>query len=540
LTTPSSLAGALESGTADRKKRYAAAVEALNRGDWPRAKALSMSLLHEIPQHAGVHFVAGVAALQMKQTRLATEWLGQSVALNPQRSDYMVQYALALATMRLPGDAVRVADRAWALSPEGPVMFDTLGVVYAQANTHAKAVAAFRMAVGLAPDVAVYRFNLGMSLLFSGDFEAAEQELETCLAINPHYWKAHLSLAQLRCQTRAENHLERLHALLPLMADDDATGQMCINLALAKEYEDLEDYQRSFEHLARGKSAGRIGRGYSIERDEALFAALIESFPDPQATDSGFHTEEPIFVLGMPRSGTTLVERIVSCHPDVESAGELLNFGVALKRLSGTGTPRLVDPATVHAARDVDLGVLGAEYLASTRPLSGKTPRFIDKLPHNFLYAGFIAKALPDAKIICLRRDPLDTCVSNFRQGFGQASPFHDYAFDLLDTGRYYVLFDRLMAHWQRVFPGRILEIRYETIVEAQEHSSRRLLEFCGLPWHEACLRFEDNQAPVSSASAVQVRSPIHRSGIKRWKRYEPQLVELKALLRDAGIAIDD
>jgi hypothetical protein len=224
----------------------------------------------------------------------------------------------------------------------------------------------------------------------------------------------------------------------------------------------------------------------------------------------------------------------------VESAGELLNFGVALKRLSGTGTPRLVDPATVHAARDVDLGVLGAEYLASTRPLSGKTPRFIDKLPHNFLYAGFIAKALPDAKIICLRRDPLDTCVSNFRQGFGQASPFHDYAFDLLDTGRYYVLFDRLMAHWQRVFPGRILEIRYETIVEAQEHSSRRLLEFCGLPWHEACLRFEDNQAPVSSASAVQVRSPIHRSGIKRWKRYEPQLVELKALLRDAGIAIDD
>ncbi|MFS8063230.1 MAG: tetratricopeptide repeat-containing sulfotransferase family protein, partial [Luteimonas sp.] len=359
MTTPSKSASALESRTTDRTKRYAAAVEALNRGDWPRAKALSMSLLHEIPQHAGVHFVAGVAALQMKQTRLAAEWLERSVTLNPQRCDYMVQYALALATMSMPGEAVRVADRAWSLSPEGPVMFDTLGVVYAQANTHAKAVAAFRMAVGLAPDVAVYRFNLGMSLLFSGDFDAAGQELETCLAINPHYWKAHLSLAQLRCQTRTENHLERLNALLPLMAGDDATGQMCINLALAKEYEDLADYARSFEHLVRGKSAGKVGRGYSIERDEALFAALIESFPDPQSTDSGFRTEEPIFVLGMPRSGTTLVERIVSSHPDVDSAGELLNFGVALKRMSGTRTPQLLDPATVHGARDIDLRALG-------------------------------------------------------------------------------------------------------------------------------------------------------------------------------------
>jgi hypothetical protein len=213
---------------------------------------------------------------------------------------------------------------------------------------------------------------------------------------------------------------------------------------------------------------------------------------------------------------------------------------VTLKRLSGIGTPPLFDPATVRGARDVDREALGAGYLASTRPLSGKTPRFIDKLPHNFLYAGFIAQALPDAKIICLRRHPLDTCVGNFRQGFGQASPFHDYAFDLLDIGRYYVLFDRLMAHWQRVFPGRIMEMRYETIVDAQEDSSRRLLEFCDLPWHEACLRFEENKAPVSSASAVQVRSPIHRSGIGRWKRYEPQLVELKALLRDAGIVVDD
>src|SRR5690606_11755978 len=136
---------------------------------------------------------------------------------------------------------------------------------------------------------------------------------------------------------------------------------------------------------------------------------------------------------------------------------------------------------------------LGASYIDNTRPGTGHTPRFVDKLPHNFLYLGHIARALPNAKIVCLRRDPLDTFLSNFRQLFGLNTPFYDYSFDILDIGRYYVLFDRLMAHWQHVLPGRILEVRYETLVDAQEECTRQLLDFCGLPWEDACLRFEEN-----------------------------------------------
>jgi hypothetical protein len=191
-------------------------------------------------------------------------------------------------------------------------------------------------------------------------------------------------------------------------------------------------------------------------------------------------------------------------------------------------------------SRNLDWRRLGEAYLSSTRPATGHKPHFIDKLPHNFLYAGFIANALPNAKIVCLRRNPMDTCLSNFRQLFAPKSPYFDYSFDLLDTGRYYLLFNRLMAHWQRVFPRRILEMDYETLIDTQEACSRQLLEFCGLAWDDTCMHFENNPTPVATASAVQVRAPIYRSALKRWKKYEQQLGELRRLLSDGGVEIGD
>ena len=173
------------------------------------------------------------------------------------------------------------------------------------------------------------------------------------------------------------------------------------------------------------------------------------------------------------------------------------------------------------------------------RDSSGTGPRFIDKLPHNFLFAGYIARALPNATIICLRRDPMDTCLGNFRQLFAQTSPFYDYSFDLLDTGRYFLQFDRLMRHWQHVFPGRIREISYEDLVGQQEVTTRALLDTCGLSWNPDCLAFERNEAPVATASAMQVREPIHARSIQRWKRFEAELAPLRELLCAGGIALN-
>lgn len=522
----------------DPSQLHAQAIDAFNRRDWPRAQALAMQLLPLAPRQAATHYIAGVASLELGQLPHALKLLHQAVMLDPRRADVVAQFAKALCQARLFGEALSAADSAMAMAPTDPLTLDTLGVVYTLAHAHDRAVALFRRAVMLMPQSAHHHFNLATSLIAAGDIDDAEREAEACLQLDPHFWRAHMTVAHVRKQTPERNHLARLQSLLPDTSGVPA-GQLNVNLALAREYEDLADYPRAFEHLTRGKAAGKIGRDYTIARDEALFEALIRAFPEPLTDAPGHLSEEPIFVIGMPRSGTTLVERIISSHPDVYSAGELQNFSVLCKQASRSTTRLMLDLDMIGRVGEIDWAALGEGYLASTRPMTGHTPRFIDKLPHNFLYAGFIARALPRARIVCLRRNPMDTCLSNFRQLFALSSPYFDYSFDLLDTGRYYLLFDRLMAHWEKVLPGRILQVDYETLVEEQETTSRRLLAHCGLSWDDACLRFEDNQAPVATASAVQVRKPIFRSSLQRWKKYEAQLGPLRELLTTAGIAIE-
>jgi hypothetical protein len=195
----------------------------------------------------------------------------------------------------------------------------------------------------------------------------------------------------------------------------------------------------------------------------------------------------------------------------------------------------VLDVETLDAAARTDLAALGAAYVESTRPRTGHTPRFIDKMPLNFLYLPVIRRALPNAKVICLRRNPLDTCLSNYRQLFATSFSYYNYAYDLLDTGRYYTAFDRLIARWRAASPENFLEIRYEDVVDRTEHETRRLLEFCELPWDPRCLAFQENAAPVATASSAQVRQPIYRSGVERWRHYEREIEPLRALLAAAG-----
>lgn len=524
---------------ADHAKRYGEAIDALNKRDWQQAQQLSMHLLREVPSHAGVYFVAGVAARELMQMPLAIECLQRAVQINPARSDYMAQLARALAQASKPGPALETADKALLLAPSSdPLTYDTLGVVYSQVHAYAQAAGMFQRVVELQPDQARYRFNYATALIHAGDIDGAERELESCLALEPDFWKAYLSLSQLRKQTVSGNHVERLEN--QRLKAGDMMGQLCLNLALSKEFEDLGDYPKAFAHLVTGKAAVHGKRGYDVARDRELFEAVKAASPAGDSASRGHPSKEPIFIFGMPRTGTTLIERIISSHPEVYSAGELQNFGVALKRASGSQTPPMLDLDTIQHAHNLDWRRLGEQYVESTRPGTGKRPRFIDKLPHNFLHAGFIAASLPNAKLICLRRDPMDTCLSNFRQLFALSSRNYDYSFNLLDTGRYYLLFDNLMAFWQEHLPGRILEVSYEDVVDNQAANTRRLLEFCGLDWNDACLRFEENEAPVATASAVQVRAPMYRTAMKRWKRYEPQLADLRKLLEGAGIPITD
>ncbi|PXV53282.1 Tetratricopeptide repeat-containing protein [Dyella jiangningensis] len=523
----------------DLAKIYDQTLSAFNGREWQRVLQLGMPLLRTMSENAGLHYMLGVASLELGQLQAAARHMGYAATLEPGNSLYGSQFARILSACHLTAEALAEADRTLALAPADAMQLDTLGVVYTLANAHQKACEAFTRATTLAPHSAHYHYNLASSLIAMGRLDDAERELETCIALDPSAWRAHFTLAHARRQTPQRHHRDRLEQRLADAADNDL-ARMYMQLALAKECEDLGDYGAAFDHLSKGKAAGGRGRGYRRERDRALFDALIKAFPGTDAAAEGHDSGEPLFIIGMPRSGTTLVERIVSNHPDVQTASELQNFGLVLKRLSGSRTPLLLDEDTIMRALSVDPAQLGRHYIASTRPGTGARPRFIDKLPQNFLYAGFIARALPNARIICLRRDPMDTCLSNFRQLFSLTTPHYDYSFDLEDTGHYYVGFDRLMAHWQRVLPGRILEVDYEALVDDQAGQSRRIIDFCGLDWNDACLHFHENSSPVSTASAVQVREPMNRRSLQRWKRYGAPMDALRLLLEHEGIAVRD
>jgi tetratricopeptide (TPR) repeat protein len=522
-----------ESPVQSMLNQAARAMDGRNPG---RASELAAKVLQLEPDHAGAHHLLGLALLDLHQLGRALEHLNRALALHPRSCEYATHFARALARANRLGEALQVANIAYALPPAHPLTLNTLGTVYMQCNAFERANALFRRAAAQLPEHAACRFNHAVTLTFTGDIEAAETEFDACLARQPTYWPAYGLRARLRRQTHARNHVEAMLALLAEHAGD-TEALVQLHCALGKEYEDLGDYAQAFEHLRRGKAAARARSHYDPSHDAALVDAFIRAFPEPRPQPQGYGSDEPIFIVGMPRSGTTLVERIISSHPDVYSAGELRNFGMQVLRLSNTHAPTMLSPAAIDRAHRLDWERLGLLYVDSTRPQTANKPHFIDKLPHNFLYIGFIANALPNARIICLRRNPMDTCLSNFRELFLESSSFHGYSFDLLDIGRFYIQFDRMMTHWRKVLPGRVLEIDYEALVAEQEAYSRQLLAHCGLPWNDACLRFEQNTAASATASTTQVRQPIYAGAINRWEKYGELLEPLEQLLNEAGIA---
>ncbi|BFI95197.1 MAG: hypothetical protein RSP_07070 [Rhodanobacter sp.] len=509
--------------------------QARDRGDHAQAGALAAQATQMDAHCAEAHYLAGLVLLETRQLGRALEHLNRAVAIETENAEYATHFARALAAAGRRGHALQVANIAYALTPADPLTLDALGGVYMQCNAHGRAHALFRKAVALLPDDARCRFNLALTSTFTGDLVKAEAQFDTCIDLAPEHWVAYGLRSRLRRQTAENNHIDALQALLAAHPGD-IDAQIHLHGALGKEYEDLGGYAAAFEHMRLGKAAARTRVDYRPEQDRALVDALIAAFPATVVAGGGYGSDEPIFVVGMPRSGTTLVERILSSHPDVHSAGELMDFGMQVGRLAPEGVPARLCPELVAQSPRFDWHQLGLRYVDGTRPQTALKPRFIDKLPHNFLYLGLIARALPNAKIVCLRRHPLDTCLSNFREAFAEDSANHGYSFDLLDIGRYYIQFDRLMAHWNAVLPGRILQVDYETLVAEQEATTRSLLAHCGLEWHDACLDFQRNTAAVATASTAQVREAIHPRAMGRWQKFRPWLGPLDALLQDAGI----
>lgn len=525
----------------DIARARAQARAALEQGDFPRAARIAENLGKAHPDEAEAWFILGVALSETGHVNHALGRIERAVALAPDNAEYLAQQARLLVLLRRDDEARAAAAAATHAGSDDPLVLDTIGCVQARLGDHGSAVDLFERAVAGRPDSVAFRFNLAASLGFFGRVAEAETQYEAMIAREPTSGQAHYGIAGLRRQTREANHLTRIEAAIPKARDHDDFVRL--HYAAAKEYEDMGEADAAFAHLDAANRAHKARIGYTHERDAMLAGALEQAFSGPDYfTGEGFSDAAPIFVTGLPRTGTTLVDRILDAHPQVTSLGELQAMPLAVKRLSQTRSRLVLDPETISAARALSPRAVGEAYIAQAGMQAGASAALregralLDKFPLNFLYIGHIARALPNAKIVCLRRQPLDSVWSNYKHLFALNSPYYGWSYDLMDTARYYILFDRLMGFWRKQFPGRVLELSYEQLTADQEGQTRALLAHCGLAWDDACLDFHGRTGAVATPSAQQVRRPVNRDSVERWRAYAAHLGDVQALFRDAGI----
>jgi Tfp pilus assembly protein PilF len=509
----------------------------LAKGQLREAEPLVAALIQREPADSEHWHLRAELLLRGGHVDEGSKCLKRAAELAPDNAACWIQYGQHLFKLGRRREALAAAMHARQLPVDRADLLDSLGALLTQCEEPQLGRPLFERALALEPGNAHYLYDLATVQRMAGDLADAEANLDKAIAARPADYEAYLMRAELRTQTPDHHHIDEL-----LRAVNRATrprGEIVLCHALAKELEDLGEFARSFQFLKRGADLQRRTMNYDVAADVATLDELAKTHTARRLRGGsrGFDTEEPLFIVGLPRSGTTLVERIVSSHSEVHAAGEMNAFAVstiqAVQRIAGKPVSKI---EFAEKALLIEPAELGKAYLEATRPQTGHTRRFTDKMPWNYLYAGLIHRALPGAKIVALMRHPLDTCYAMYRVLFNGAYPF---SYDLMDLGRYYVAWHRLMQHWQNVIADSWLSVSYEDLVLNQDDVTRRLLSHCGLAWEAACLDFHNQRTAVSTASAVQVRRPLYSTSIGKWRHYETQLVPLLDFLQTSGIACD-
>jgi tetratricopeptide (TPR) repeat protein len=457
------------------------------------------------------------------------------------RSDkFHLHYGVILLDQDKIDQAAAATERALALNPNNHEAINLMGRVAFQRGDLNAALASYRRVLTLKPDLADAYNNMGNVLKELGQLQAAQDAYLEASRLDPDIAGVYVNLADSKAFAPGDPHLAIMEKLAAKTEGLSKIERTQLDFALGKAYADLKDYRRSFKHLLDGNARKRETISYNEKSAFALFERIETLFTRElikAKSGGGDPSPLPIFVLGMPRSGTTLVEQIIASHPAVHGAGELQAFNDAVLAVRGADGQAIPFPEFVPAVDAAALKRFGSRYLAELRGLASgagvsAAERVTDKMPSNYFFAGLIHLALPNATIIHTIRDPIDTCISCFSKLF---SAEQNHTYDLSELGRYYKHYEHLMAHWRRVLPaGRILDVRYEDLVADLEKEARRIVSHCGLPWDERCLSFHKTDRPVRTASASQVRQPIYNSAVGRWRVYEEHI---GPLLRALGTA---
>lgn len=509
---------------------------ALSEGRIADAVECCLKVVEIDPNFVDAHFLVGLCGLQAGKSNPAIQAFTAVTRLKP---DHSAAWA-HLANLFMGGGWVNRADAALAEAvkhgSEDPVVLDLIGSVYSRMGEYGLAVDWFERAVAGRPEHPPFMFNLANNYVYRGRIDEAAELFRRIIAIQPASPQVHWSLAGIH-KVKDYGHIDEMRSLLA-SGSLHPRARAYYYFGIGKELEDLESWDEAFDAFRLGAEARRQTVDYDEAAEIETFRFLEDNF-DRQwlGAASGHESRAPIFVVGQPRTGTTLIERIISSHSQVQSAGELQQFGLAVHRLSPDREPRQFSTEFFAAAMDIDPAKLGELYLETSQRMRGDAPRFVDKLPHNYLLIPLILRSLPHAKIVHLVRDPMDACFASYKQLFADAYP---HSYDLGEIARHHARYLRLMDTWRKRFPGGFFDISYEDTVKDLEKHARVLIDYLELAWEDSCLRFHEKDEAVSTASAVQVREPVHTRSIGRWRRYAQQLASLRETLQQEGVPVND
>jgi tetratricopeptide (TPR) repeat protein len=489
------------------------------------------------PNHAEAHNNRGAVLQKLRRLAEARASYDRAIALKRDYANAFYNRGSLLKQMKQYDAALADFDAAIALNPSHVETHNNRGVLLQEMKLYAGALASFDRAIALKPNHVEAHANRGIVLVNQGDMRAAEKMFLRVLELKPDDAATWFSLVNIRQYDQADNADSRaLRALLARPGSGPA-DQEYLHFSLGKIYDDCGAHGAAFACYRQANEIRNATVFYDARRVRRLTTALTEVFtrelmlaPLPDAAA----TRLPLFIVGMPRSGTTLLASILSQHPAIASAGELATLPDLIAELLDPAEPGVPYPSSARAPAPGVTRRLATEYERRLRrDTRSNTARVIDKNPLNFTHLGLIARVFPQAVVLHCTRHPLDTGLSNYFQRF---SPDLSYSFDLANIGHFYGEYARLMAHWRQVLPLKMLEISYEDMVLHTETVIRRALEFLGLDWDERCLSPHTNPGPVESASQWQVRQPIYRRSLNRWRHYEKHLGPLKEVLEPPGL----
>lgn len=481
---------------------------------------------------ARAHYLAALIALDSNDRGTAARALERTVTLNPQHAGGWAQLARLSLTDGAFVRAEACLENAVKLDPSNPETQDLIGTVFRLAGNLTASGEWHRKAVAALPSHVPFRVNLANHYLYFGETEAAAGILRSCVADEPGNPQLHWLLANA---ARAADgaHIRDMQRQLRRATHPRAIAWLAY--AIGKEAEDLERWEEAFAAFDQGAAARRTTVAYDEAEEEELFATLAMAFDDSWLAGAthGPADASPIFIVGEPRTGSTLLERMLGAHDCVTPAGELRHFGFAVRKATGLHEMREFSADLVRAAARADPARVAEAYLESTAPFHSATPHFVDKLPRNVLWLPLILAALPNARVLLIDREPLDLCFAMFKQLFADAYLF---SYDQEETARHHARYRRLTDIWKSRFGERFLTLDYEALVREPETTLRSVLGFAGLSWQEACLQRPGAGDAVATASAAQVREPLHTRSVGRWRRYERHLGPMRAVLEKSGL----